>query len=144
VAVAVVDGFSGTEHLDPLRSISNSILASVLVSAIAHQISGLGQLRYGIRLSHAIRALAFRIDSQRRTVEGNLLRDHSTERETKHIDLCEANGIRERKCVLRPHRHAFGDLAGRPPQTGVLEQDYVTPQSEGICHCGVPIIRWIQ
>jgi hypothetical protein len=75
-----------------------------------------------------------------RTVECDLLRDHSADRETEKIDLRQSEAIDERFRVLRHARKARRHFAARTRDTRIIEDDDLALLGKPIEDRGIPIV----
>src|SRR5439155_5108812 len=76
-----------------------------------------------------------------RTVERDLLRDHSADRETEKIDLRQFETIDERFRVLRHACKGRRHFAGRTRDTRIVEDDDLTLFGKPVQNRGIPVVE---
>src|SRR5258705_12792370 len=76
-----------------------------------------------------------------RTVEGDLLRDHSADRETEKIDLRQSETIDERFRVLRHACKGRGHFAGRTCDSRTVEDDDLALFGKPVQNRRIPVVK---
>src|ERR1700736_6701467 len=76
-----------------------------------------------------------------RTVECDLLRDHSADRETEKIDLRQSETIDERFRVLRHTCKGRRHFAGRTRDTRIIEDDDLTLLGKTVQNRRIPVVE---
>jgi len=79
--------------------------------------------------------------NQVRTVERDLLRDHSADRETQKIDLPQSDTIDERFRVLRHACKGRRHFAGRTRDTRIIEDDDLTLLGKPVQNRRIPVVE---
>ena len=75
------------------------------------------------------------------TVERDLLRDHSADRETEKIHLRQSETIDERFRILRHACKGRRDFAGRTRDTRIIEDDDLTLLGKPVQNCRIPVVE---
>src|SRR2546427_11531242 len=76
-----------------------------------------------------------------RTIERDLLRDHSADRETEKIDLRQSEAIDERFGVLRHACKGRRHFAGRTCDTRIIEDDDLTLLGKPVQNRRIPVVE---
>src|SRR4029077_1578072 len=76
-----------------------------------------------------------------RTVERDLLRDHSADRETEKIDLRQPETVDERFRVLRHTCKGRRHFAGRTRDTRIIEDDDLTLLGKPVQNRRIPVVE---
>src|SRR6266550_1636691 len=79
--------------------------------------------------------------NDRRSVLGHLLGDHPTERETEHVAGLDSKSVKKGHGVFCHSGDRRRDVAGRTPNAGVVDEDYLPSGGKRISHRGIPVVE---
>src|SRR5438132_9049623 len=81
------------------------------------------------------------LTNQFRTVERDLLRDHSADREAEKIDLRQSETVNERFRVLRHTCESRRHFAGRTGNTRIIEDNDLALLGNSVQNRGIPVVE---